>query len=85
MPEAALKQQLEQLHQALSAGPELDAETRQLLDRIADDITALDVVAADTGDLSDLIQEQAIRFDQEHPALSTALRQIIDTLGRIGV
>ena len=85
MPEAALKQQLEQLHQALSASPELDAETRQLLDRIADDITALDVAAADTGDLSDLIQEQAIRFDQEHPALSTALRQIIDTLGRIGV
>lgn len=85
MPEAALKQQLEQLHQALSASPELDAETRLLLSRISDDITALDVSSAETGDLADMIQEQAIRFDQEHPALSTALRQIIDTLGRIGV
>ncbi|TNC93055.1 DUF4404 family protein [Thalassolituus sp.] len=85
MPDTQLKAQLEQLHQALSSGPELDDESRELLSRIAGDIDSLDIDADDTSDLSDLIQEQAIRFDQEHPALSATLRQLIDTLGRMGV
>jgi len=85
MPETLLKEQLQQLHDALSAAPALDDETKVLLSRIAQDIDSLDVAADDTGDISELIQEQAIRFDQDHPALSATLRQIIDTLGRIGV
>ena len=36
-------------------------------------------------DLSDRIEQQAVEFEQEHPTLAGVLRQIMDTLGRIGV
>ena len=36
-------------------------------------------------DLSDRIEQQAVQFEQAHPTLAEILRQIMDTLGRIGV
>ena len=36
-------------------------------------------------ELSDLMQEQALHFEQDYPTLAAVLRQIVDTLGRMGV
>jgi hypothetical protein len=83
MPQETLKEQLQQLHQALQQHPQLDDESRSLLKSIAEDIGNQD--GGNTDDLTEQVQQQAIRFEQEHPTLSEILRQIVDTLGRIGV
>ena len=84
MPQQEIKEQLKALHQALKESPDLDQESHELLLKIADDISGIEG-SSDVSDLSDAVQEQVIRFEQEHPALSAILRQITDTLGRIGV
>ena len=74
---------MQTLHDTLSQHPDLDEETQTLLQKIATDI---DNVEADSAaDLSERVQEQAVQFEQEHPTLAGVLRQIVDTLGRIGV
>lgn len=85
MPQETLKKQLQQLHDALQQQPQLDEESVQLLKAIADDIGAQSTDNAVSEDLGKQVQQQAIRFEQEHPTLSEILRQIVDTLGRIGV
>ena len=83
MPEQKLKEQLQTLHDTLEQHPELDDETKSLMLKIAADIEAAEGDAV--ADLSDMVQEQAVQFEQEHPTLAGVLRQIVDTLGRIGV
>jgi len=85
MPQETLKKQLQQLHEALQQHPQLDDESRQLLSSIASDIDEQASAGSADADLGEQVQEQAIRFEQEHPTLSEILRQIVDTLGRIGV
>ncbi len=83
MPQNELKQQLQVLHDTLKQHPQLDDDSQALLQSIAADID--EVEAANAADLSERVQEQAVRFEQEHPTLAEVLRQIVDTLGRIGV
>ena len=83
MPKQDLKQQLQQLHETLQQNPQLDDGSLELLHSIARDIDAME--NSDAADIGERVQEQAIRFEQEHPTLSGILRQIVDTLGRIGV
>jgi allophanate hydrolase subunit 1 len=78
-----LKEQLQRLHEELSANPELDEETAELMRKVAEDIEVMELT--DNADVVEGLQEYAIRFDQDHPTLSEILRQIVDTLGRIGV
>lgn len=85
MPKKALKEQLEALHATLMDTPELSEDEHELLLKIANDIEQLEGSDNEPADISDLIQEQVIRFDQDYPALSAILRQLTDTLGRIGV
>lgn len=83
MPEQKLKEQLQILHETLSQHPQLDDESQSLLQQIAADIDNVEPDSA--ADLSERVQEQAVQFEQEHPTLAEVLRQIVDTLGRIGV
>ncbi|PHS66165.1 MAG: chromosome partitioning protein ParA [Thalassobium sp.] len=83
MPQQDLRQQLQQLHETLQQNPQLDDGSLELLHSIARDIDAME--NSDAADIGERVQEQAIRFEQEHPTLSGILRQIVDTLGRIGV
>lgn len=85
MREQSLQVQLQALHDILQNSPQLDEATHTLLIQIACDINNLDSASAPPNDLTDLLQEQVIQFENEHPAISTILRQITDTLGRIGV
>lgn len=84
MPIDQLKQQLQQLHQTLSDNPQLNDEQRALLQKIANDIQEV-APQLENQDLSERVQQQAIEFEHEHPTLATVLRQIVDTLGRMGV
>lgn len=83
MPQQQLKEQLEQLHRTLAEHPQLDSDTQALLQKIAADIDGIE--GAEQPELTELVQEQAVRFEQEHPTLAEVLRQIVETLGRIGV
>lgn len=83
MPEQAIKEQLQALHQALGDHPNLDDETRALMHQVVDDIENME--SAEAPDIAAGLKEQVIRFDQEYPTLAAVVRQVIDTLGRIGV
>ena len=85
MPRESLKQQLQQLHDTLQQHPQLDDESRELLQSIAGDIAGQTEAGQADEALTEQLQQQAIRFEQEHPTLAEVLRQIVDTLGRIGV
>ena len=78
-----LKSQLLQLHEELSNNPELDEETASLLQKVALDIEVMELTG--DNDLVEALQEYSVQFDSDHPTLSGILRQIVDTLGRMGV
>ncbi|MGC3982906.1 MAG: DUF4404 family protein [Steroidobacteraceae bacterium] len=82
-----LKQQLQALHQQLRETHAADAETRQwLLILLADITRLLDPDAERTEDSpTATLETLAARFDADHPALSTAMRQLIDALGKAGI
>lgn len=87
MSDEKIQQLLVQLHEQLQQQDSLEEETQVLLQRVLADVKAS--VSGDDveleQDLTDLIEQQAVQFEHEHPTLSGILRQIIDTLGRIGV
>jgi len=60
-----------------------DDETRALMHQVVDDIENME--SAEAPDIAAGLKEQVIRFDQEYPTLAAVVRQVIDTLGRIGV
>ncbi len=82
-----LNQQLQTLHQQLRETPHADAETRQWLLILLADITRLldpDGAPAQPSP-TEALETLAARFDADHPALSTAMRQLIDALGKAGI
>lgn len=83
----SLKQQLQAMHQQLRETPTADAETRQWLLILLADITRLldpDGTTAESSPTATL-ETLAARFDADHPALSNAMRQLIDALGKAGI
>ncbi len=83
MSESNLQKQLKELRLTLDSNPQLDAESLVLLQQLAADIEDLDL--DDSPDITGFIQEQAVGFEQDYPTLSAVLRQLVETLGRIGV
>lgn len=80
---STLKQQLAQLHEELLRNPSLDEETAGLLRQLASDIEAVEPSSASS--IGDGIGEVVTRFDADHPALAGILRQIVDSLEKMGV
>ncbi|HEX4025731.1 MAG TPA: DUF4404 family protein [Steroidobacteraceae bacterium] len=93
-----LRQSLTQLHAQLSATPRVDATARRLLREVLSDIERLlgasgdgrneaGVAAAAGGAVSapQRLEALAVEFEARHPALSGALRQFVDLLGRAGL
>lgn len=83
MEQKRLQQQLEQLQHTLATHPELDAQSLILLQKVAADLKEMGVEPK--LDLAEQLQEQAVGFEQEYPALAETLRAIVTTLGNIGV
>lgn len=84
MSKSSLEQALVRLHAELQGSPPLDDESRQLLDTITADIQRARGEAGDAAHASRL-EELAVRFEAEHPALAARLRGIADALGRVGL
>jgi rubrerythrin len=88
MSDEKLHQLLNQVHEQLQQQDTIDGESQALLQQVLTDINAasgLDSTGDISQDLSERIEQQAVEFEQAHPTLSGVLRQIMDTLGRIGV
>ena len=87
MADEKLHQLLTQVHEQLQQQDSLDAESQDLLQQVLTDVKAAsgDATEEFQQDLSERIEQQAVQFEQAHPTLAEILRQIMDTLGRIGV
>jgi hypothetical protein len=88
MADEKLHQLLTQVHEQLQQQDSLDAESQALLQQVLTDVktaSSSDNMDEIPQDLSDRIEQQAVQFEQAHPTLAEILRQIMDTLGRIGV
>ncbi len=85
MSDEDLRDLLAQLHTRLGRAQTLDGESRKLLTTVARDIeTALGTGKAPRTTLEP-IEELAVRFEADHPAVADVLRQIVDTLGKAGI
>lgn len=86
---ADLRQQIESLHVALSNVSAVDAQSRSLLITLLGDITRLleqsGEAPPDHHTLAERLDELAVQFEAEHPSLGTALRRVVDALGKAGI
>ena len=89
MPKERLRELVNSLHQELERTPQVDAEGRELLRELTDDIETLvghNVLPAEHRDsASERVENAALRFEAEHPRLAGILGEIVDALGRLGI
>lgn len=86
MSDEKLNDLLTQVHEHLQQQTSLDEQGQELLQQVLRDIKNSSAGEVELQqDLSDRIEQQAVEFEQAHPTLAEILRQIMDTLGRIGV
>jgi hypothetical protein len=77
---------LRRLHAELAASPSLDAESRRLVEVVLADLTSLKATPASGAALiAGGLEELAVRFEVEHPAVAGSLRQVADLLGKAGI
>ncbi|HEY5756702.1 MAG TPA: DUF4404 family protein [Steroidobacter sp.] len=79
----ALHAQLERLDR-----DEIDSGTRDALMLLLNDLTRLLGAASldnDDHPLTDRLEQLAVNFEAEHPAVGTAVRQLIDALAKAGI
>ena len=85
---ADLRKQLEALHGELARTKTVDRDSQQLLITVLDDISRLlesQPALSPEQSMTDLLDEMAVRFEAEHPALGTAIRRVVDTLAKAGI
>ena len=84
-----IRERLASLHTELARTSAVDPQARELLITLLSDITRLLGSSARETDeersLAERLDELAVQFEAEHPALGTALRQVVDTLGKAGI
>jgi hypothetical protein len=84
-----LKDQLAALHAELARTRSVDdPELRQQLIVVLGDITRLLGKPTTAGEHNSLIEQLdalAVRFEADHPALGTAIRQVVDALAKAGI
>jgi len=84
-----LRDQLAALHAELVRTRSVDdPELRQQLIVLLGDITRLLGKPTTAGEHNSLIEQLdalAVRFEADHPALGTAIRQVVDALAKAGI
>jgi hypothetical protein len=84
-----LREQLVALHAQLRRTAVVDHEMRELLVELLGEITrVLHQSSRDPQEQKSLtgkLDELAVRFEAEHPALGTTVRQIVDALAKAGI
>ncbi|MCC7111293.1 MAG: DUF4404 family protein [Deltaproteobacteria bacterium] len=85
MPPEALRSTLTKLHEELATAPTVDPASRALLEEVATDIRrVLDQKSAAPSEHAPRLELLAVQFEQDHPALAAAVRQVADALARVG-
>ena len=87
MPASDLQKQLDSLREQLDKTPPLSFDDRAELSKLAEQIDAQIKVetAIQDASLVDNVNLAVERFEVEHPALAGTLRNIVQTLGNIGI
>jgi hypothetical protein len=86
MPKETLKAHLEALRRELGTARTLDADTREQLVQVAEEID--EVLAAQQPDYASLrerIALAALRFEAAHPRFAGVLNDMTDTLAKLGL
>lgn len=91
MSESELNALLLQLHDKLNESPDIDDESRRLLDIVSQDIAvAMGRSSATTDDKATVagsmtLKKMAVEFEAEHPRLAHTLNDVADSLAKIGI
>ena len=87
MPARELQEQLDTLREQLEQNPPLTQEERDHLNQLSTQIQAQIDIEKATNDssLADNVNLAVERFEVEHPTLAVTLRNIVQTLGNIGI
>ena len=83
MTNRLLNEQIRALTVALSQAPSADAETRGLLQDLLTEIVRIAEDHPNT--VTHRLEAMAVRFEADHPAVGTVLRQAIDALSKAGI
>jgi predicted component of type VI protein secretion system len=86
-----LAAEVRQLHAELQRTSALDGESRQLLESLVQDINGLlktstggSVDPAQRRAVADQLDAAAVRFEVDHPGLSSTMQRVIDVLAKAG-
>lgn len=87
MPARELQEQLNTLREQLDQNPPLNEAQREHLNDLAKQIEAEIALEKATNDssLADNVNLAVERFEVEHPSLAVTLRNIVQTLGSMGI
>ena len=87
MPARELQEQLNTLREQLDQNPPLNEAQREHLNNLAKQIEAEIALERTTNDnsLADSVNLAVERFEVEHPSLAVTLRNIVQTLGSMGI
>jgi hypothetical protein len=82
-----LQSLLRRLHEELGRAGPVDDETRRMLDLVAADIAGKALAAPEAAGSRHApgLEQLAVRFETDHPALAAAARQVIDALAKAGI
>jgi predicted component of type VI protein secretion system len=81
-----LRSLLAELHQRLHDAKTVDPDARDLLATVADDIEdALERSGTRPIKAETKLEELAVKFELDHPALAEAVRDVVDALGKAGI
>jgi hypothetical protein len=81
MSDSTLAAQINQLRNTLNKSTSLDSATRDSLQLLQSDIAR---VLHDES-VTQRLEELAVRFETEHPAAGTAIREVVNTLVKVGM
>ena len=89
MPAEKLKKTIQRVHEELGKSQEVDEDLRRMLLQLDRDIDR--ILAKEPGDtedadtISERVEEIASRFSAEYPRLEMLLREVSDTLAKLGI
>jgi len=97
MDKSEILKTLEKVHAELADAESIDEETRQLLTTLTEDIQRLseqsdeasaenvEPPSAEVQDLAAQVQDLVLKFETDHPQLTTALNQVAGALANLGI
>ena len=81
-----LRDLLAELHARLHSAKTIYPDARALLVTVADDIEeTLERSGRRPAAAETKLEELAVKFEMEHPALAEAVRDVVDALGKAGI